>query len=131
MELLKTNTAEAQAVYEHPYWGAYAGITRNSYGKGTAYYVGCYTEKDILKDIYRQGAREAGIPLQDWSWPVILRSGETKEGRKLHFILHYSEEERDILCPFEEAENILSGKIYRNQDVIHLKDWDVLVLKEK
>ena len=39
--------------------------------------------------------------------------------------------ERDILCPFEEAENILSGKIYRNQDVIHLKDWDVLVLKEK
>ena len=62
---------------------------------------------------------------------MIVSSGETKEGRKLHFILHYSEEERDILCPFEEAENILSVKICRNQDVIHLKDWAVLVLREK
>ena len=60
-ELLKPEGAETLAGYEHKYWGTYAGITRNSREKGKAYYIGCYTDKDVLKDILRKAAEDAGV----------------------------------------------------------------------
>ena len=36
MELLNPTTAETMAHYEHKYWGKYAAITRNAFGKGWA-----------------------------------------------------------------------------------------------
>ena len=131
MELLKPAQAEEIAGYEHRYWGKYAGITKNRYGKGSAYYVGCYTDKKLLKDIYRQAAEDAHISLSPYSWPVIIRSGETEEGKILHYLLHYSQESRDILCPYDKAQDILTGKLYHKQDLIHLRDWDVVILEEQ
>ena len=131
MELLKPGTAQSRAVYEHPYWGEYAGITRNRYGAGAAWYVGCYTDKSLLKAVYRQAAADAGIALPAFEWPVTMRSAGTEDGRKLHFILHYSQEERDIPCPYEHGTDLLTGKSYDRQDLIHLRDWDVVVLEER
>lgn len=131
MELLKPETAEAKASYAHPYWGQYAGITRNRYGAGAAWYVGCCTEKRLLKDVYRQAAADAGISMPSCEWPVTLRSSETEDGRRLHFILHYSQEERTIPCPFDHGTDILTGKSYDRQAPIHLKDWDVVILEER
>lgn len=131
MELLKPAQAEEIVGYEHRYWGKYAGITKNRYGKGSAYYVGCYTDKKLLKDIYRQAAEDAHISLSPYSWPVIIRSGETEEGKILHYLLHYSQESRDILCPYDKAQDILTGKLYHKQDLIHLRDWDVVILEEQ
>ncbi len=131
MELLKPGTGEAKLSYEHPYWGQYAGILRNRYGAGAAWYVGCYTEKRLLKEVYRQAAADAEISLPAFEWPVTLRSGETEEGRRLHFILHYSQEERRILCPCDHGTDILTGKSYDRQEPIDLKDWDVVILEER
>lgn len=130
MELLKPETAEKIADYDHRYWGKYAGVTKNRYGKGTAYYVGCYTGKKLLKDIYRQATEDAHISVPEYNWPVTIRSGETEDGRVLHYILHYSEECRDILCPYENAKDILTGRFYCKQEPIHLSDWDVVILEE-
>ena len=49
----------------------------------------------------------------------------------LHFILHYSQEERTIPCPFDHGTDILTGKSYDRQAPIHLKDWDVVILEER
>lgn len=131
MELMKPESAGREAGYEHPYWGEYAGITRNAYGNGAAWYVGCFTEKELLKEVYQKAAKDAKIPLPAYTWPVTIRSGRTKEGADLHYVLHYSQEERDITCPWDLAEDVLTGKSYRRDDRIHLKDWDVLILREK
>lgn len=131
MELLNPEKAEKIAGYEHPYWGKYAGITKNRFGKGSAFYIGCYTDKKLLKDLYRKAAQEAHISIPEYSWPVTIRSGEIQDGRKLHYILHYSEEKQDILCLYEKAKDILTGKLYRKQDPIHLSDWAVLILEEQ
>ena len=131
MELLIPKEAESLGDYEHPYWGAYAAATRRIYGKGAAYYIGCYTAKDRLKEIYRQAAEDAGISVPEYSWPVIIRDGLGTEGRRLHFLLHYSEEAREISCPWEEAEDLLTGEIYRKGDPIRLKDWDARILEEQ
>ena len=131
MELLRTQGAESLADYEHPYWGAYAAVTRHGFGKGAAYYVGCYTSKAFLKEIYRQAAGDAGIPVPALQWPVTVRSGRTPDGRTLHYILHYSEEMRQISCPYPRARDILTGEELREGDAVWLHDWDVRVLEEK
>lgn len=132
-ELLKTDQGESLADYEHKYWGKYAGITRNSYGKGCAYYIGCYLDKELLKEIYEKAVSDAGIENKAMKhrWPVIVRSGKNRKGKEIHYILHYSEEERDIKCDYNCAENILTGEIYKKGDLIHLKDWDAVILEER
>lgn len=134
-ELLKVENGESIADYEHKYWGKYSGITHNSYGAGHAYYIGCYTEKETLKKLYRRAVHDAGIesPEMKLLWPVIIRSSEKEDGQKksrLHYVLHYSEDERIIECPYEKAENILDGKVYKKGEQILLKDWDVKLLEE-
>ncbi|MDD3403671.1 MAG: beta-galactosidase [Hespellia sp.] len=129
-ELLKPAGAESLASYEHKYWSAYSGITHHAYGEGHAYYIGCYTAKESLKEIYRLAAGQAGIRVPQKEWPVIIRSGENPYGRQLHYLLHYSENMSETDCPYEKVKDLLTGKEYRKGDQILLKDWDVLLLEE-
>lgn len=127
-ELLKTGQAESLADYQHKYWGSYAGITRNQYEKGCAYYIGCFTEKETLKELYLRAAKDAGIEMVPASWPVIVRSGLNSEGTTLHYVLHYSEEEREWECPWEDVKDILTQTSYKMGEKIPLSDWDVKIL---
>lgn len=133
-ELIQTKGAESLADYEHPYWGKYAGITRNQYGEGTAYYIGCYTEKEVLKGVYHKAASDAGMEntaLENGlEWPVTVRNGKNKADKQVHYVLHYSEETREITCPYESAEDVLTGEKYQKGSRIVLNDWDVKILEE-
>lgn len=133
-ELIQTKGAESLADYEHPYWGKYAGITRNQYGEGTAYYIGCYTEKEVLKGVYQKAAADAGMQntalKNNLKWPVTVRSGKNKAGKQVHYVLHYSEETREITCPYESVEDVLTGEQYQKGSRIVLNDWDVKILEE-
>lgn len=131
-ELLRTEGAESLADYEHRYWGEYAGITRNSFGSGTAYYIGCYTEKKILKDILRRAASDAGIcgAAQEYEWPVTVREGISRFGTKLHFVLNYSEEERTAVCAWDDVRDLLTGDRFRKGEQIRIGDWDLRILED-
>lgn len=132
MELLKPNTAEVIAKYNHKYWGKYAAITANHYGKGSAYYIGCYTSKQALKEVYKLALIEAGLQseIPSYSWPITIRKGVNEEGNRLYFYMNYSQEDQEITCPYQEVEDILTGKTYKKGQIIHLKDWDLCILKE-
>lgn len=132
MELLKPTTAEVIASYNHKYWGKYAAITANSYGKGNAYYIGCYTSKVALKEVYKLALIKAGLEkeIQAYSWPITIRKGVNEEGNRLYFYMNYSQEDQEITCPYQEVEDILTGKTYKKGQIIHLKDWDLCILKE-
>lgn len=131
-ELLEAKEAETIACYEHKYWGKYAALTRHSYGKGQSFYIGCYTEKNILKEVFKSAAETAGIMNEavSFSWPVIVRSGRNQYGNTLHYLLHYSEEEETILCPYDLVKDLLNGTVYKKNDEILLKDWDVKILED-
>lgn len=132
-ELITTDRAESLADYDHKYWGKYAGITHCGYEKGFTYYIACYTDKEILKEIYRKAMADAGLSslIPGAYWPVIIRSGVSQQGKNLHYVLHYSEEEADFTCPYEKVQDILSGRIYYRGERVVLKDWDVLILEEE
>ena len=71
MELLVSEGAEVLASYEHYNWKDYAAITRNHYGKGQAVYIGCMTDEETLKSVYKSRApgsrrRNPRIPLPNY-----------------------------------------------------------------
>lgn len=131
-ELVTAQEAEILAKYQHKYWDGYAAATRNQYGLGKAYYIACMMDGGVLGHILLEAAADAGMITEamDFEWPVIVRSGVGRYGNRIHYVLHYSEEERDIVCPYEAVE-LLGGEEYHIGDVLHLKDWDVKVLEEK
>lgn len=129
-DLLCADTAEILAYYEHPYWKDYAAITRNQYGKGHAYYFGCYTSKDLLKQMMAKAVQSAGIPLPPAAFPLIIRSGVTRENKTLHYIMNYSSTPGQLCCPYNKSIDLLTNQTYHKDDQIHLNDWSLAVLQE-
>ena len=75
MELLVSEGAEVLASYEHYNWKDYAAITRNHYGKGQAVYIGCMTDEETLKSVYKAVLPEAGVEIPEYHYPIIVRKG--------------------------------------------------------
>lgn len=131
-ELVKPSGAETIAAYEHKYWGEYSAITRGAYGEGHAYYIACYTDKDTLKEVYAMAIQDSRLrdTQHELAWPLTVRSGLNQENNTIHYVMNYSEEERQFACPYELVTNILDGQTYRKGETIRLVDWDLVILEE-
>ena len=67
--------------YDDPFYRRYAAITRNSWGKGTVYYVGATPDQAILDRVIGQAMEAAGLeslPLPDGVESVVRGSGEAR-----------------------------------------------------
>lgn len=60
-ELLRDVTAEVIATYNEDYMAGTPAITRNSYGKGNAYYIACRTNQKDLEFLYKEILEKANI----------------------------------------------------------------------
>lgn len=137
MELLQPDTAKTLASYKHPHWGAYAAVTYNHFGRGCAAYAGCYFDQAILKDLLRFLCKEAGIPLPEAVFPVILKRGVNEAGREITYLFNYSDEARTVVwhgkncIPLIGTDNIKAPEqeTVRGGDVISLPGWDLAVLE--
>lgn len=127
-ELLNVDKAEILMRYEHPYWKKYAAITSNSYKKGKAFYIGCYTSKEIVKKVYADALKDYVHDFRN-EWPVIIRSGINKLGKQIHYVMNYSDLQQVFRCPYESVKELVSGNTYKRGDEIKMKDWDVLIFE--
>lgn len=121
MELLIPDGAEVLLSYEHANWKEYAALTRNIYGKGTAFYLGCMTDADTLKTILASVLSAAGVSLPEEQFPVIVRKGTNDAGRTIRYYLNYSGQTQTVvhrsaagmvLCgrPAQDGEELLCGR---------------------
>ena len=133
MELCMPTTAEVLATYGHKYWQNYAALTKNSYGQGSAMYIGCHIPKDALKEVLKDYCNELGITcLKEALEPsVTVRSSINEEGHKVHFYLNYSEEVVAQQYLHEEGINLFTGRSIQKGDKLVLEDWDVAIIEEK
>lgn len=129
MELLNPTTAEVKASYQHKYWGKYAALTRNEFGKGHAWYLGTMLPKEKLKEYLLEVAADAGIQKPKECWPLVVRSGIGANGQKIHFLFNYSSDEKAILSQWK-GKDLLNKKEYEIGQKIYLKDWGVCILEE-
>lgn len=131
MELLIPEGAEVLASYDHYNWKEYAAVTRNSYGKGAAVYIGCMMDKNVLENILRNTLQKAGIEIPDKKYPVIMRAGKNDFGKMVRFYFNYSAEDQTCKYKFSDGVDLFGRSAIKAQDVLHIVPWGVKIIEER
>lgn len=129
MELLTPDGAEVLARYDHYSWKDNAAITRNSYGKGHAYYIGCMTDQTVLSNILVDVLCTAGVETLETTSPVIVRKGQNGEGKTICFFFNYSAEEKSVHYRYADGEDLLTGIAVHSGDALVIGPWDLRIIE--
>ena len=129
MELLNPTTAKVLAKYDHPYWGAYAAITENSYGKGHAYYVGAYINEATICSLYKYILQALKLEScrQKNKFPVINKTLLSKNGKLLDFYMNYSNESNKVEFSSAKGVSVFTEKKALRGETFDLKPWDLQI----
>ena len=130
MELLVSEGAEVLASYEHYNWKDYAAITRNHYGKGQAVYIGCMTDEETLKSVYKAVLPEAGVEIPEYHYPIIVRKGLNDLGKTVCYFLNYSGMELEMPYDYKNGIELLENTAVENGTALQMPAWGVKIVKE-
>ncbi|MNC18407.1 Beta-galactosidase trimerization domain protein [compost metagenome] len=132
MELLTPTTADVLAWYDHPHWGAYAAITENHYGRGTATYIGCLTSDEVMGKVLERVCRNAGLwgTDQQLHFPLINKSGINEAGRTIRYYFNYSDEPKTFTYPYENGIELLTDRPLNTGEEIELSRWGLIIIEE-
>ena len=127
-DVIHTEGAKAQASFEDDYYAGYPALTKNTYGKGCAYYVGTLSNDDFYSDYLWNICTEHGIkPVLECDEDVEVTERSSEKGRYL-FVLNHSNEEKQITSP-GSVTDLMNGTEYAAGDTISLKEKDVKILR--
>ncbi|MFU1859694.1 beta-galactosidase [Sphingobacterium sp. NGMCC 1.201703] len=130
-EFLIPETAKPLAYAEHPFFGKWPVITENSYGKGKLTYIGSYPSQELLHTIIKKMAIAAKVITADnYTFPIIQRSGKNKWGKTIHYIFNYSTETKRITYTGDPAKELISDKLTQTGQQIVLDPWEVLIMEQ-
>ena len=129
-ELLTAESASVIGAYEHPYWGKYAAITENEYGKGKATYVGSMPSEVIMKELLRRVVAEANVSFPEQNFPIIIRSGVNMGNDSLHYVFNYSQQEHAFTNPYPQCVNVITKETVEPLEVVKLRPWDFVILEQ-
>ena len=130
MELLVSEGAEVLASYEHYNWKDYAAITRNHYGKGQAVYIGCMTDEETLKSVYKAVLPEAGVEIPEYHYPIIVRKGLNDLGKTVCYFLNYSGMELEMPYDYKNGIELLENTAVENGTALQMPAWGVKIVAE-
>ena len=124
--LVHPENAQVLSSYEQDFYAGMPALTKNSLGKGNAYYIAARTDRDFLKALYANITREQRIePLLEAVPDGILCTERIGDNGRYLFIMNPQPESRTVTLP--DAINLrtnvpLSGEYTLN-------GYEVLVLK--
>ena len=86
-----------------------------------------------MEKILIQAAREAGITdvRNDYSFPVIIRSGTNSQGKMIHYLFNYSKDSQEIRYPFPQGKDLLSGQTMEKDKPVRLNPWDLIIVEDR
>lgn len=131
-ELLIPTTAKVLASYDNPAWQPYAAVTENVYGKGKAWYLGCYFSPSHLEQFVRAVIAKAlpAIRPYDAVFPRIIRTGYNAAGHRLTYYLNYSDTEQSIAYAGRAAKELTTGRHVEDGTALKLAPWGVRIVEE-
>ena len=130
MELLVSEGAEVLASYEHYNWKDYAAITRNRYGKGQAVYIGCMTDEETLKSVYKAVLPEADVEIPEYHYPIIVRKGLNDLGKTVCYFLNYSGMELEMPYDYKNGIELLENTAVENGTALQMPAGGVKIVEE-
>lgn len=127
-DLLYTEGAEALASYETDFYAGMPALTRNTYGKGTTYYVATRSNADFYRTLIDEICAAADIhPIIDTPDCIEVTRRSNNNGTFLFFLNHDTEEHAITLnC---SGRDILTDTEYQSGGTLTLTAKDVAILQ--
>lgn len=131
MELLNSDTAQVLASYDHYNWKRYAAVTKNSYGKGTAFYLGCKVSDAMLREILCDVLKDADLwnREQEVEFPVIIKKGTNDYGKEVVYYLNYSPDVQSLQYWGKDAKDLLTGESVCDGKNFVIEPWNLRILE--
>lgn len=135
MELVSADNATSLASYKHPEWKEYSAATFNGFGAGKAMYLATIMEENVLSELLGYFLGEIKFAETDkvdiqCEYPVVVKQGVNKFGKKLLYLLNFSADVQTVLLPDCEAEELISGKSF-NGGSVDIQKWDLKIFEIK
>ncbi len=131
-EFLMPETAKVLASYDHPFFGRFAAVTRNQFGKGTLTYSGTVLTDEYEQALIRQTLELAGLIGPDQTAPrgISIHHGRNAKGRPLHFYLNFSAQPASLAYSYANGTELLANKPVRRDDRLQIGPWDLAIVGE-
>jgi beta-galactosidase len=131
-EFILPETAQALAYYDHPFFGRYPAITRNTYGKGSLLYEGTELSDALQVAVLKDELKKLRLygPDQDLPEHAVIKHAISNSGKKLHFYFNYSSDPLTLNYTYKAAIELLSGKAIAAYSPIKLGPWGVIIAQE-
>ncbi|WP_203637653.1 beta-galactosidase [Levilactobacillus wangkuiensis] len=132
-ELLTPTTGKPLAMYDHPYWGKYAAITENAFGKGHAFYVGTYLNDESMRVLYQYILKQSGLwtSRQEQRFPIINKQLIEENGNVLDFYFNYSNDNQQVTFESQAGTEIHDESKQTKDGQFTLAPWTVKVFEVK
>ena len=132
-EMISLDSAQALAYYDHPFFGKYPAITRNSFGKGSLTYEGTVLSDALQTKVLLDVLERAGIVRPDQNLPASVRAkqGTNRNGKMVHYFLNYSSNQQTFNYPYAAGRELLTETAVAKSQQITVKPWDLILIEEK
>ena len=128
-DLLHLRGAEALAVYAADFYAGRPCLTRNQFGKGTAYYVASDPEQPFIDGFVKYLCDLKGIKAPLEVPPGVEVTQREKESRRFTFVLNHNETAVEIDLGEKACFDLVTQTEKRGR--VRLAGRDVLILEEQ
>lgn len=124
-DILETGTADVLGVYTEDFYAGSPCFTRNSFGAGSVYYLGCDLDPEAMKNLASYLAEALSFGRPAYAQEGVERVAVTDGRRNAEFVLNHNA--HTVIVPVEEpcrdylTDQEISGEI-------RLEPWGVALL---
>ncbi|HJU53792.1 MAG TPA: beta-galactosidase [Pyrinomonadaceae bacterium] len=132
-EFIIPEKAIALAYYDHPFYGKWPALTRNTFGKGTLTYEGTFLSDKLQERVLFDVIKLAGLdgPDQQLAAPVRVKHGMDNAGKNIHYYLNYSSQSQTFTYPYANGTDLLTKKAVNKSQAVELAPWDLVIIEER
>ena len=131
-EFLNPEHAKVLAYYDHPFFGQWAAVTRNRFGKGMLTYEGTFLSDTLQQKLVADELKLASLNSSDQQLPgtVRVRHGVNALGRTVHYYFNYSSAPVKLTYGYSAAVDLLSHRSLAHGGTFGLPGWGVVIAEE-
>lgn len=114
-DILHLEGAESLAAYTSNFYAGSPAVTKNTFGKGTVYYVGTELEPVLLDKVLTEAAAGVSSVLAEATkLEIAVRE---KEGQRYYFIMNFTDDALPLPKAFVGATDLLKGTVLKAHDM--------------
>lgn len=126
-DIIHPETAEVIANYTSNFYANTPAVTKNSFGKGTVYYIGTELDTSSLDLCLEQALETTDVqPTLEETTPLEVVLRETEEDA-FYFVMNFHAETHPLPKTFVGTTDLLTGEVLSEKTVLHM--YDTLVIK--